>query len=292
LNLMERISNSQNPGYESEINALISSLSVESLKLIPDVIKQVFSMPGLWRAKASVVNKLPEIGDQIDQSDIPGDGVCDIAHALVLAGHSTSQAWIHKMIKLLDDQNYGCSVALKFANLCKSATWQHSVTSFLFRQRVWSIVYPILSSEASKQEKINHLSALLSLLPQVPKPLLEGKLSSLLPHLVRGLKLEAAQESALISLSNILITQPSLISSYIREIVDGCLLLTRKPTPLNLRIKSLVCLKYIGMITSPDTIALSSSVTHDLQPAIQDHKRVVREAAAIARNRWYLVSQP
>ena len=28
----------------------------------------------------------------IIQSDIPGDGVCDIAHALVLAGHSTSQA--------------------------------------------------------------------------------------------------------------------------------------------------------------------------------------------------------
>jgi len=291
VDLPHRLNHTLSQGECLEVEAIISSLDLNCLIQNQDIIKQVFATPGLWRAKASIVNKLPDLSEDLTGVD-DAEGISQIAHALALAGDARATHWIQRMLALLDDPVQGVIIAKEFDCLCKPATWQHSVSSFLFRQRVWSSVYPVLSSEASKPGKIYHLAALLSILPQVPKPLIKPKLASLLPLLVRGLNLEDATESALISLNNILLTNPTLISSHIREIVEGCLSLTKKPNKLAIRLKALVCLKYIGQLSNPDTVALSQTVTESLGDVLQDHKRVVREAGAKARNRWYLVTQP
>jgi len=287
---------SLSPGEISEIEAIVSSLNPKCLSESQDLVSKMLKFPGIWRTKASLVNKQPDLADlllqQQEVEDVDVDGIGSMSHALLLCADHRANHWIQKLMTLLHHPDKGEVASKCFEYLCLPADWKHARTSLLFRQRLWSLVQPELLEEASKPENTFHLASLLYIIPQIPTPLLEPKLGSLLPLLVRGLKEKATSLSALLCLDLILDTAPSLISSHTRDIVERCLLLTNKENPLQIRMKSLVCLRKIGMSSNPDTISLSYDVTQHLTTPLQDHKRVVREVAAKARNRWFLLAQP
>jgi len=279
------------PGAGYEVEAVISGLPPSVLNQIPDILQQALLVPGCWRMKASLVNKLPHLADELTEVAEPA-GVGAVCHALILNGNSRTALWTEKLLHFLHDKEQGAAAATCFSDLLSGARWAHPVSTFLYKQRAWSNLSQPLLSAAQNVENVFHLSALISLLPQIPRPLLEPVVPALLPLIARALGEGVTASPALSCLIQLMHSTPSLISSHIHDIVPRCLKLSVPPYPLKLRLQALVCLNKLGTMATPETVALAESVTSQLATSIKDHKRLVRQEAMRARNRWFLVTQP
>jgi len=276
-----------NSGRLEELDAILSSLSCQSLQKIEEITQQVFEVEGCWHIKASIINKLPAFSDPLEQQALPPVGVAYICHAHVLSADERSLRWMDKLVQLLNDADTGNEAAAGFVDLLCPADWLHARTALLFRQRAWALLFPRLAPAANTAQ----LSALVSLLPHVPRPLLTPVVvGQLLPLLTRALGQTATAPPALTCLHELLVTSPTLVDSYTQDIVPRCLKLTVKPNPLNTRLQALVCLDKIGCTSNPTTVSMVDSVTSALSEPVKDHKRLVRQQAMRARNRWYTIS--
>ena len=112
----------------------------------------------------------------------------------------------------------GLPAASCFKYMLSTASWLHPSSSFLFKQRAWSTLHPPLLTSANLPNNINHLTALINLLPEVPRPLLEPVVPALLPLVTKALRQEATALPALSCLVDLIQSSPNLVSSYIHDI--------------------------------------------------------------------------
>jgi len=291
LAVLDRLSDHNNAGDLLEAETLISSLPRSILELSPQIVEKVLTLESSWELKGSLVNKLPALADQLSQTNNP-QGVGRVCHALVLSGDKRSTDWIQKLVLLLQDEEKGFEAASCFVYLLSPAPWLHPCTSLLYKQRAWAALHTDLLTAAKSPENIHHLTALVSLLPQVPLPLLEPVVPSLLPLVTRALGQGTTAPPALTCLAQLLQSSPTIIHSHIHDIVPRCLKLCTPPSPLNTRLQAIVCLNELGGVSNPSTVSLADSVTEGLADPVKDHKRLVRQEATKARNRWFLITQP
>jgi len=293
LGAMDLLNNvAEDSGMLCEAESIISSLPKSVLEQSSDIVEKTLALPGSWELKASLVNKLPSLADTLQLQLSDPQGVGRVCQALLLNGDSRFKDWVTILINMLADKDKGCEAAKCFSYLLCPAPWLHASSSLLFKQRAWAAMHPQLITAAKSPENINHLTALVSLLPQVPLPVLEPVVAALLPLVTRALGQASTAAPALSCLVQLLATSPSIIHSHIHDIVPRCLKLCTPPAPLNTRLQALVCLHGLGSISNPVTVSLAETVTEALKDPIKDHKRLVRQEAMRARNRWFLITQP
>lgn len=78
---------------------------------------------------------------------------------------------------------------------------------------------------------------------------------------------------------------------YLQEILEKLVLMTRFESSLDIRLLALNCLNTIALSISPNRIIkYQKFVCKELEKCLTDKKRLCRQLAVEARNRWFLLT--
>ena len=249
-----------------------------------------------FQIQASIVNKLnnPDSVLSIHQSshECPRQ-VLWIAKGLFFRKkmYLSSKTWLEKLLRMLE-QNIEIEFDILIGPLEPFLDCLESHAA-LVRQKIFSLSKPALVK--GFQDGTNpsgHLRALICQLPFVPKFALYGEISSILPLLMNGL--QASEEKlcyeSLSCLKDILEHEPGQFSSFLSSIIPSWIKIANKQQmSMKTRIKSLECIKAAAKCDDKDRVPLKKDVLKGLIPALDDRKRLVRQAAGAARNAWSIL---
>lgn len=265
---------------------LINKVSKNQLKTIFDQKEPMIN--------ASLINKIghPEdLLDQLDENDQKDQLLIMITKGLLFRQkpYPKVRNWLIKVIKIIENDH------LDFRQLITPDHLQidHSRIN-LIRQKIFALTKPILVKNFEQNiNPIGHLEALIIQLPHVPKFALSSEMSELLPLLLKALN-EDFQESnmklaSLGCLTDLLDLEPEKFGPYLATFVPLWMKLSQdKKQDLKVRIKALECVKMSAKSEGTLVTLMKKEVVKSLTPALDDHKRLVRQMAVQARNSWCL----
>ena len=162
--------------------------------------------------------------------------------------------------------------------------------SALARQKIFNLTKPsLIKGFKENRHPSLHLKALICQLPYVPKFTLAHEISDLLPLLFHGL--EGSDDlltlASLSCLQDLVEHDPKKFGSYLSTLLPLWMKIAKdKSKAIQLRIKALECIKAATKVETKDLVPYKREVIRELVPALDDHKRLVRQAATSARNSW------
>jgi hypothetical protein len=83
-----------------------------------------------------------------------------------------------------------------------------------------------------------------------------------------------------------LMSSPFVLSSAPLSVCPGCCLSVQR-----VRLNALECLSYLRVLPYDQLHPFRSSILLTLAATVDDHKRLVRQVAAKARNKWYIMAE-
>ncbi|KAK3876843.1 hypothetical protein Pcinc_018392 [Petrolisthes cinctipes] len=241
--------------------------------------------------------------------------------ALILRGAEEWKQWCARMQELLNDALIGMEAAHNFGTIVKDHDYAltshtHANIRLLHKQRFFeSVVGPLVelfSTTNDIKTKSCALVAIASLLPWLPHIVLNAHIQKLLPVLLQGLNTSDFSKigeasinmerndarcgsetrlSTLTTLASLLMQNASPAERHTSTLISFLMPLTTYH-PLTVRVKALECLA--ALVTLPVSVILPyrNEVVRGLRSALDDRKRVVRQAATHTRSLWILVGAP
>ena len=261
---------------------LINKLSKNQLKTIFDQRVPMIN--------ASLINKIdqPEdLLDHLEENDQNDQLLIMITKGLLYRQkpYPKVRNWLIRVTKILE------TGSLDFEELIIPGHLQidHSRIN-LIRQKIFAMTKPILVKNFELNiNPIGHLEALIVQLPHVPKFALSSEISELLPLLLKALNEENLnlKSAALNCLKDLLELEPEKFGPHLTTFVPLWMKLSQdKKEDLKVRIKALECIKASAKSERTLITLMKKDVVKNLTPALDDHKRLVRQAASQARNFW------
>ncbi len=211
-----------------------------------------------------------------------------------------TKVWIDTLLTMLDESSNSDEIASGFQLVIGKVDdcFECSPSrASLARQKFFNLTKPTLikaiKNEDSAEKKSSHLKALICQLPHVPKFVLASELATLLPLLLNGLQSRGQQEddklvlASLTALKDLLDQEASSFGPHLSSFLPKFLEIGKdKTSPMEMRIKALQCLKAAAKADPQYLVPNKKSTIRSLTPALDDHKRLVRQAAVAARNSW------
>jgi hypothetical protein len=198
------------------------------------------------------------------------------------------------LISLLEHPNVSDSVIDGMSLILTEPTNETFQMKLFYKQRFFSTCLPKLLESYSKypNQELVYIKAICSLLKEVPPHFMEKELDKLIPIFFKALQLEDSTVllSALYGFNLMKQESPKKLEEYIETVIPRFLKLLSKQNPLSIRLE---VVKFIGDL--PHVLEYSwlhpykRSVCQVLGQTLNDHKRIVRKAAADARMKWYLM---
>ncbi|XP_039282789.1 MMS19 nucleotide excision repair protein homolog isoform X2 [Nilaparvata lugens] len=223
-----------------------------------------------------------------------------VTKSLVLRGHGLMAYWIDKLTdQLADCKEPGREAADGFRLIVEEdklflIAKSNSMLRIFYRQRFFQRALSLasMSRTCSRACKPNYLTALAYLVQSVPKSVLLPSLRQIMIPLVESLdegedKLEL---TTLNTLSGLLAEKEPALLSYTDTFIPRFLKLAKESHSMKVRIGALECLKFYASYPPVQIVPYVEDVTTELQPCLDDRKRLVRFAAVNARSAWFLVN--
>lgn len=171
---------------------------------------------------------------------------------------------------------------------------------------------------AKEEVKINYLLASTQLMKGIPKHILLSEISSVAILLVHSLDSEKPQilSLSLDVLTSLLEDKEDILSQHVQSFIEKLLRLSKFKENMKIRINALKCLFFYAfyptVILLPYKLKVNIKtrnirmlrdlnwyffiiifqVLRELESCLDDRKRLARNEAVKARNRWYLVGAP
>uniref|UniRef100_A0A8C7MEW4 MMS19 nucleotide excision repair protein n=1 Tax=Oncorhynchus kisutch TaxID=8019 RepID=A0A8C7MEW4_ONCKI len=224
-----------------------------------------------------------------------------VSKALLLRYHPLSTTLTDKLFSLLSDPELGWLAADGFSLLMSDSPdvlnrGSHADVRIMYRQRFFTENSAKLVegfNAAVQEKKSGYLKALSHIVNNLPRQVQLTELPALLPLLLEALSCpdQGVQVSTLSCLQPVLLDPPSALITQLEVLVGRTLALTTSPT-MKVRIASLRCIHALSRFPEHEVRLWPALVLRALAAPLDDHKRVVRSEAAVARNEWFLLGSP
>ncbi|XP_045134456.1 MMS19 nucleotide excision repair protein homolog [Portunus trituberculatus] len=222
--------------------------------------------------------------------------------ALVVCGSNLQQWWTKKLLDLLEDPELGVATAHSFETIVKEHPYAlspayHARTRLLHRQRFFEgVVHPIVDTFSTSKGSLKTCCqvALCSLMPHLPQAILAPHVNKVLPVVLQGVTKNEGRvvvESVVETLASLLQHSPAPATQHLSFLLPALLSLTTNQ-PMTVRTKALECLDALATLPTTSLLPYRDDVLQGLKAALDDHKRVVRHAAASTRTVWIMVGAP
>ena len=223
--------------------------------------------------------------------------------ALVLRNHTQQIIFLQFLIDALADSELA-SLAADGFKLVLSNDNELSDTIFssasgatrtmMFKQRFFTMSLPLLLADyqnASSEMKHFYVTALSHLMQFVPRQVLVPEISSLLSVLLQSLTSEAPTVwlTSLHTLTELIVDNSEILLSYVDDLLPRVLALSAYRPVMKVRIAALRCVAEFSVMPVHLLLPHKQKVLQQLGLTVDDHKRLVRQEAAAARSRWFLI---
>uniref|UniRef100_A0A8C7GXZ6 MMS19 nucleotide excision repair protein n=1 Tax=Oncorhynchus kisutch TaxID=8019 RepID=A0A8C7GXZ6_ONCKI len=219
-----------------------------------------------------------------------------VSKALLLRYHPLSTTLTDKLFSLLSDPELGWLAADGFSLLMSDSPdvlnrGSHADVRIMYRQRFFTENSAKLvegfNAAVQGTKKSGYLKALSHIVNNLPRQVQLTELPALLPLLLEALSCpdQGVQVSTLSCLQPVLLDPPSALITQLEVLVGRTLALTTSPT-MKVRIASLRCIHALSRFPEHEIMPFRARVLRALAAPLDDHKRVVRSEAAVARNEW------
>ncbi|EDV94788.1 MMS19 nucleotide excision repair protein [Drosophila grimshawi] len=220
-----------------------------------------------------------------------------IAKGLVVAGFEEAADMVGDLSELLEHPTLSSAAAVAFDVIATEfPELDLPVVKFLYQQKFFQTIMGKLGSKLSKYCE-HHVKAFIYVLKATPHSVLKLNIEQLGPLLFTTLDTHNDAHSLCIALgicANFVHHQDEYFQAHLGHIIPSCLELSKQKPPLNMQVR-IAALQLLYDITKYPTYLLlphKVDVTLVLAAALDDPKRLVRNAAVMARNAWYLVGAP
>ena len=188
------------------------------------------------------------------------------------------------------------------------------VIQHFFKQKLFQMVLKKLWEKFENYSE-HHLGALIYVLKMAPHQVLKNNIEKVGPILLKclGLKTNSSLLIALAICERFLQAQDEFFRDRLQIVVNHCLrlcilegamvrllIIRLSPVltkfshfpPQKIRIAAIQCLQTISEFPAFIVLPLCQDVLLGLQTPLDDDKRLVRNAAVLARNQWFLIGAP
>ncbi|GAB6023285.1 mms19 nucleotide excision repair [Chamberlinius hualienensis] len=305
---------------EFPVSNLVNKLSKFTLKVNQASHSSAELAVTAAKCLGSLLNKYPSSGelDEIIESVLEAilsclkDSVTTLDHknrmvqlltwttkSLIMRGHIQMKKFIDTLLASLDDEILCGTVAKEFHLIqrdvedCFTKTC-HANVGILYKQRFFLATYQKLIEGFNRNSgdiSCNYLTALVCQLTLIPKEILMAEAPNLMTTLIKGLGTSDAQLllAILSTLSTLIITDTNLIEKYCDTLLSYLVPLTSYQQSMKIRIEALRCLAQFTSLPTDTILKHKPEVIYRLSIPLDDHKRLVRKEAALARSCWCLV---
>lgn len=235
-----------------------------------------------------------------------------ITKALVLREHKTAEFFMLKLIEWLDILNLSENCSEAFGTILNNEVTEYSLmtnksasnSKLFYRQRFFDkTIHPLKKKfdlEADPFKKINYMAAIMHMLNYLPKTIVEQHIKVMMPVLLYSLTQTETKNKTLLHISlksfEILINELSKdnrknLLEFIDQILENLLVICLYKEDMQIRFLALKCINNLAINISPNKIIkYQKSVCKQLGKCLSDKKRICRQLAVEARNRWFLIT--
>jgi len=222
--------------------------------------------------------------------------------ALVLRNHTQQNVFVKFLIDVVADSELASLAADGFKLVLSDDNELNDVFSsasgatrtVMFKQRFFTISLPLLLAgyqNASCETKHFYVMALSHLMQFVPRQVLVPEIPHLLPVLLQSLTNEAQSVwlTSLCTLTDLIVDNSEILQSYVDDVLPRVLALSAYRPMMKVRIAAVRCIAEFSVMPVHLILPHQQKVLQQLGLAVDDHKRLVRQEAAAARSRWFLI---
>ena len=223
--------------------------------------------------------------------------------ALVLRNHMQQTVFVKFLVDALADSDLaslaadGFKLVLSDDNKLSDSIFSSAAgatRTTMFKQRFFTMSLPLLLADyhiASSEMKYFYVTALSHLMQFVPRQVLVSEIPHLLPILLQSLTSEAPSVwlTSLHTLTELIVDNSEILQSYVDDLLPRVLALSTYRPMMKVRIAAVRCITEFAVMPVHLILPHKQKVLQQLGLTADDHKRLVRQEAAAARSRWFLI---
>jgi len=223
--------------------------------------------------------------------------------ALVLRNHAQQAVFLKFLIDALADSELASSTADGFQLILSDdveltdsifTSSSGATRTMMFKQRFFTLSLPLLLADyrhSSNEMQHSYVLAILHLMQYVPKQVLVAEVSCLIPILLQSLNSDEPfiLQTTVQKLTELIVDNSEIFQSYVDDVLPRVLGLTAYKLTMKVRIAAVRCTAEFSAMPVHLILPHRQKVLNQLGLVIDDHKRLVRQEAASARSRWFLI---
>lgn len=216
-----------------------------------------------------------------------------LSKGLLARGHPDAAEILETLSELLDHPKLRYAAMLSFEIISLECPQLHlPLLKHLFKQKIFVMAMKFMESKLEKFSE-HHLTAMAYILQITPFQVLKLNTEKVGPIIFKCLKSpddigNVKQVLLCLNITKQFIKHKSqYIVDHLQHLVNDFLNLTVFKSSLEVRKTACECLEMLTVYPLFNLVPYKNDVIHGIEPALDDHKRVVRSAAVAARLAWF-----
>jgi len=225
--------------------------------------------------------------------------------ALVLRNHVQQTVFLKFLVDALGDSELASLAVDGFKSVLSDENELTDIFSdataatrtVMYKQRFFTMSLPLLLTDyqkAGNEMKCYYLMALSYLMQFVPQLVLVHEIPQLMPLLLQSLDSDEPSLwlTTLRTLTELIADNGDIFESYVDDLLPRVLVLSAYRLMMKVRIAAVRCVAEFSHMSAHLILPHQQNVLQQLCLTTDDHKRLVRQEAASARSRWFLIGSP